>query len=76
MYVLQILNFVVVIEVFFFKWILDALSRMIQNLENHIRNSNYMRDLLLRLVFIIYIFLSNLWAVFSIVNQKGNVILD
>ena len=54
----------------------DALSRMIQNLENHIWDSNYIRDLLLCLVFIIYIFLSNLWAVFSIVNQKGNVILD
>merc|ERR1712048_176366 len=76
--VLQILTFiVVVIDVFFFMWILDALSGTMQYLENLNQNSKLMRYLRLRLVLIISIFLSIVWVVFSIVNQKSDtMILD
>lgn len=76
--VLQILTFiVVVIDVFFFMWILDALSGTMQYLENLNQNSKLMRYLRLRLVLIISIFLSIVWVVFNLVNQHSDTkILD
>jgi len=76
--VLQVLTFVVVvINVFFFMWILDALSGTMQYLENLNQNSKLMRYLRLRLILILSIFLSIVWVIFNVVNENSDIkILD
>lgn len=65
-----ILTFVVAaIDVYFYMWILDALTGTMQYLEDMNQKMKLQRYLKLRLVFLISVLFAVVWAVFGIVNS-------